>query len=202
MLGEVTVLAADADYAFTQADWDADAEAEKAAHIAAMAADRPEKVIELTDLGDGSREYLLRAGISTANADLMWLEEPDLTVYAGDTVRWTWDFTFAPHTVTFIPDGQTTPAFVLVEPQAAGSPTIIFNPVAIGPAGGATHSSTELANSGMLFNPLVGPPGAPGTYSLKFEETGSKERPDMVGKLFFVDICWSGILRLLYGTCS
>ena len=70
------------------------------------------------------------------------------------------------------------------------------------PAGGATHSSTELANSGMLFNPLVGPPGAPGTYSLKFEETGSEERPDMVGTLFFVDICWSGILRLLYGTCS
>ena len=73
----------------------------------------------------------------------------DLTIKAGDTVRWTNPSMHEPHTVTLL-GGEEPPEFILVEPREGGPPTLVFNPSLFFPAGTDTFDGTEFANSGFI----------------------------------------------------
>lgn len=189
MIARVNVVEADASFSGTQADIDAAAEQEKAAYIQEVEAMGTGGIIT-TDLGGGNRDYTILAGISSESVDQMYFFPKDFTVYSGDSVTWSFSSTFAPHTVSFIPEGQPTPPLLTPEPQEGGPPLLVLN-IAIGaPAGGPEFNPSEYTNSGLLFNPAVGPPGAPGSYTLTFTEPGSytyvcllHEAQGMVGRI-------------------
>jgi plastocyanin len=93
-----------------------------------------------------------------------------VTVPVGDTVRWSWDGTTEPHSVTFFPPGQKAP-----DP---GSDTSLFGAA---PASGPIDGKT-LVNSGLA--PLGPDPVKP--FELKFAAPGTYTytcviHPQMVG---------------------
>jgi plastocyanin len=93
-----------------------------------------------------------------------------LTIKAGDTVRWTADSEFEPHTVTFL-GGDEPPDLVMPEPQEGGPPRLIINPAVVGRAGGPVYGGTGYANSGTMgadFAPFTGLT----TYELTFDTPG------------------------------
>ena len=172
MTGTVTVLAADAPPPLPQSAIDTEAEQEKQDFIAEIGALHrgPPKAIARDD---GTKEYGLLAGLSTQKVDLMHFHEPVITIFTGDTVTWSLEASGPPHTVSFVPRGQEEPEAIVLEPQDAGPPLLLLNPVAAAPAGGDTLDPAAYTNSGLLFNPAFGPPGVPGEYSLTFTEPGS-----------------------------
>jgi plastocyanin len=124
----------------------------------------------------GTREYEVLAGISNQKVDLMHFDQPEIEIARGDTVKWSWEATAAPHNVMFLPEGQDPPEFIIPEPQEAGPPNLVVNPVVLEPAGGDVFQPGELLNSGVRFGPEVPPP--PGfatgaTYSLTFNQEGT-----------------------------
>lgn len=108
-------------------------------------------------------------GDATAHLSLFRFTPGPLRVKAGSTVKWTMGDPFEIHTITFQGPG-TVPQFLLLEQQAQGPPKIWFNPKAVAPAGGPTHTGNDFRNSGLLFP--VNPPG-PTSYTLKFTKPGT-----------------------------
>jgi plastocyanin len=97
------------------------------------------------------------------------------TVAVGQTVRWNWDGTIEPHSVTFFPPGQSAPP--------PGSDEKLFAPT---PPTGAYDGAT-LVNSGLApLGPQAVPPfemtfAKPGTYAFS-----CVIHPQMVGTLTVV----------------
>jgi plastocyanin len=94
------------------------------------------------------------------------------TVAVGQKVRWSWDDTKEPHSVTFFPPGQSAP-----EP---GSDTALFAPT---PPTGA-YDGAALVNSGL--QPLG--PGAVPPFEMTFAKAGTYSyscviHPQMVGSI-------------------
>ena len=94
------------------------------------------------------------------------------TVAVGQKVRWSWDETKEPHSVTFIPTGQPTPDPSQPEPFFAPTP----------PTG--PYDGTAMVNSGLL--PL-GPQAVP-PFEMTFSKPGTFNylcviHPQMVGTL-------------------
>jgi plastocyanin len=98
------------------------------------------------------------------------------TVAVGQTVRWTWDGTSEPHSVTFFPPGQSAPS-------PPGSDPTLFAPT---PATGLYDGST-LVNSGLAPQG----PGAVPPFEVAFAKPGSYGyscviHPQMMGTITVV----------------
>ena len=98
------------------------------------------------------------------------------TVAVGQKVRWSWDETKEPHSVTFLAPGQTAP-----DPGADSS---LFAPT---PPTGA-YDGTALVNSGL--QPLG--PDAPAPFEMTFAKAGSYNylcviHPQMAGTIVVAD---------------
>lgn len=98
------------------------------------------------------------------------------TVAVGQTVRWSWDGTSEPHSVTFFPPGQTPPS-------PPGSDPSFFAPT---PATGAYDGST-LVNSGLAPQG----PGAVPPFDVAFAKPGTYGyscviHPQMMGTIVVV----------------
>jgi len=126
-----------------------------------------------------SETITIKAGVSDAThpqiAVLQYMPAK-ATVAVGQKVRWSWDETKEPHSVTFFPAGQTAPS-----PDAAGP---FFAPTL--PTG--AFDGTALVNSGL--QPL-GPQGAP-AMEMTFAKAGSYNylcviHPQMVGTIVVAD---------------
>ena len=94
------------------------------------------------------------------------------TVSVGQKVRWSWDDTKEPHTVTFFPPGQSAPA--------PGSDPSLFAPM---PPKGA-YDGTTLVNSGLVPQG----PQAPPPFEMTFAKAGTYNytcviHPQMVGTI-------------------
>ena len=171
MKANVTVLPADATLSTTQADLDA------------MAAGKLQELVGLgnelkatadfvvTNLGGGARDYKVTAGLLKDDIEFVRFFPDDLTVFAGDTVTWETAGTEVP-TVVIFTSGAPPPEFLLVEPQEAGPPLFLLNSALLPPQGGDTCPGTGVASSGFLLG-CAGPPGAPTTYTLRFDTPGS-----------------------------
>lgn len=177
MTGMVTVLDDSAPPVFPPETVEEDGETQRDGFIAEL--NRLREEVGSPESGrtsNGVRDHRVLAGISTLKADLMYFDRPDISVFAGDRVTWSWEATGAPHNVMFVPQGQDFPAPFLEEPQDAGPPNFPFNPVVFEPSGGDVFDSNTLQNSGMRFNPVVPPPpgyASGATYSLTFDQPGT-----------------------------
>jgi len=117
----------------------------------------------------------IKAGVSDpAHSQIAVLQfmPAKATVSVGQTVRWSWDDTKEPHSVTFFPPGQSAP-----EP---GSDPSLFAPT---PPKGA-YDGTALVNSGLVPQ---GPQAAP-PFEMTFTKAGTYAytcviHPQMVGTI-------------------
>jgi plastocyanin len=102
--------------------------------------------------GDADAVHEVAVGVeSHAGAEVLQFLPREVAISVGDTVRWTNLSMHEPHTVTFL-GNEDPPEFILVEPQEAGPPTLVFNPIMFFPAGGDTYDGTSLTGSG-AFGP-------------------------------------------------
>jgi plastocyanin len=112
---------------------------------------------------DGTTTYTLNAGLGDGKSfTLLRFGAPDLTIHAGDTVRWIENDPIEPHTVTFLSGGPDVPNLL---------PDFRPNPVMVAPAGGRVYTGSGYVNSGRM----TGPPAPPATrtYALTFPTPGT-----------------------------
>jgi plastocyanin len=174
MKGHVIVQEAGAVYPKTQAQYDAEAKAQLAADTAAAAKMEAGASTATTKPGaNGATIYQVKIGAGDGMISWMRFGPANLTIHVGDTVEWVQNDVETPHTVTFT-SGQKEPADILPEPQASGPPKLVFNPVVLAPAGGATYSGTGFFNSGLIQGTQSPAPG-PRSYSLVFDQPGTYE---------------------------
>jgi plastocyanin len=128
-----------------------------------------------TPAADGSTVYDVAAGAGGLSpARVMSFLPREVTIKAGDTVRWTLQTAGEPHTVTFL-GGEEQPEDSLVEPQADGSMKFIQNYQTFMPAGDKEFDGTGYHNSGFLGIPpeIGGQLGLLGdVYELTFTAPG------------------------------
>ena len=119
---------------------------------------------------DGENVWDVRAGVEGDEFAALRFFPDQLTIKAGDTVRWTADSEFEPHTVTFL-GGEEPPDLIVPEPQEDGPLKLIVNPAVVQRAGSPVYNGTGYANSGTMgadFAPFTGLT----TYELTFDTPG------------------------------
>ena len=124
--------------------------------------------------GAGAAVHEVLAGAGEGQVQVLRFLPGELTIKAGDTVRWTNPTETEPHMVTFL-GGEPLPEFILPEPGEGGPPTLVFNPALTSPAGGPTYGGTGYANSGVLGRELPEFPEAfprNATFELTFDTDG------------------------------
>jgi plastocyanin len=175
MTGTVIVQAAGSAYPKTQAQIDAEAKAQLDADTqAAMQAEAQQPKQAATKAApDGSTIYEVNIGYGDGLLDWMRFGPTDLTIHVGDSVEWTQKAIDVPHTVT-LSSGGKEPDLFLTEPQQAGPPKVVVNPVVLAPAGGPTYSGKDYFNSGWIWGTQDPFPG-PRSYTLKFDTPGTYE---------------------------
>lgn len=109
------------------------------------------------------------AGVSQGQIEVNAFFPRELTISAGDTVRFVNPTTEppVPHTVTFVGGGEAV-EFIVPQPSAGGPPVLALNPELVAPVGGSTYDGRGYANSGLL---IAG--GGPTTYELTFDTPGT-----------------------------
>ena len=173
MQGLVIVEPANATGLPSQADVDAQAQAEMANMLARLDAARAQGQVVRRDAGPNNTSIVhVRAGVrdevEELGAEILDFFPKDLTVRAGDTV--VWGSTFF-HSVTFSPS-PPPPDLFIERPQPAGPPMLLLNPLAFAPAKpAAVFDPTQHFSSG-----LIGPFGGGAfTWALTFERPGTFE---------------------------
>ena len=184
MKANVTVLPADSALSTTQADLDAAADAQLQGLMAQAEALKATAKFMVTDLGGGARDYLVTAGLMKDDFEFLRFFPDDLTVFVGDTVTWETKFTEVP-TVIMFTSGAQPPEFLVVEEQENAPPLFLLNSALLPPQGTDTYSGTGVTSSGFMLGG-AGPPGAPTTYTLKFDTPGSYDYSSVVGLPFQV----------------
>lgn len=157
MEGTVVVQEAGAALPNDVAAYDAMIAAEMAAIIEeGLAAMAELEQTSATPAADGATTWEVASGAGgLSEARVMRFIPEDVTIKAGDTVRWTNLSDGEPHTVTFL-GNEEPPEDVLIEPQASGQPLFIQNMKTFLPSGGPEHDGTAYANSGFIgFPPEV-----------------------------------------------
>jgi plastocyanin len=177
MFGEIVVEAVTAADLPTQADIDAQANAEMEPLLAMAeqtraAATNPDLVRQEPG-ANGTSIWYVPAGMTGVDPRIEIYDffPKELTVQTGDTVIWTSTFF---HQVIFHP-GQPAPEFVIPTPQETGPPFLIVNPVVAFPAKPAgEYDGTALFSSGMIGLPAGALPGGT-TFALTFSKAGAYE---------------------------
>jgi plastocyanin len=156
-----------------QAAVDARAEQERAALIEEGKAEIAEYSDATAATPDGgSSVWEVAAGVGEGQARVFQFLPNTLEIKAGDTVRWTNHSVTEPHTVTFVGAGAEQPEDISVEPQPAGPPKIVQNPMTLFPQGGEVYSGEGYVNSGFMGE-LNGEPLPGGlVYELTFDTAG------------------------------
>lgn len=110
------------------------------------------------------------AGNGDGHVDFMRFMPGNVTVKAGESLTWlNMDQTGTPHTITFLA-GMDAPDVVIPQPQPAGPPLLMLNPMVAFPSGGDTFDGTMMVNSGMIAND----PGIPvNSFTLTFTTPGT-----------------------------
>jgi len=177
MFGEVVVEEADATDLPTQADVDAQAQAEmgpllEMAETTRTATTDPTMVRTGPGPNGGSYWYI-PAGLTGADprVEIYDFFPKDITVKKGDTVIWTSTFF---HQVAFHP-GQPAPEFILPTEQPGGPPLLVINPVVAFPSSPAGEfDGTQPFSSGLMGLPVANNPGGT-TFAMSFSEPGTYE---------------------------
>jgi plastocyanin len=154
MKGTIVVQESGAELPMDQAGADEQGAAERAALIEegkAAITEAEEAVATPSASGATTWDVLAGAG-GMSQARVMSFLPREITIKAGDTVRWTDASIGEPHTVTFL-GGEAQPEDSIVEPQAGGPPKIIQSYTTFLPSGDTEFDGTGYHNSGFLGLP-------------------------------------------------
>jgi len=172
MKGTVTVQEQGAAVPYEQADIDsmvAEHMAELTERGKALIAEYVSSATPTTDSADGT-VWDVRAGAEGEEVAVLRFMPDNLTIAAGDTVRWTVESEFEPHTVTFL-GGEEPPDLIEPQMQEGGPPKLVFNPDVVGRVGPDVYSGTGYANSGAMGADFAQYTGLT-TYELTFDTPG------------------------------
>jgi len=166
MKGQVVVQEAGSALPKDQAAYDAEAQQKlgefeaRASSLAGAGAATP--------AAGGATVHEVAMGPGEANVELLRYIPQDLTVKAGETVRWTWKGSMTPHTVTFL--GDEAPIEDIIFGQGAdGAPKASLNPNSFYPSDQqGTYSGQGIVNSGYMG--VL--PQLPTTFELTFDTAG------------------------------
>ena len=173
MRGKVVVQEAGSPYPAEQADYDRMAEEQTALLIergraTAAEYEGADPVADGSPTATGGRVHEVTAGFVEDQVDVLRFLPEQVTIRAGETVRWTVrSAPVTPHVVTFLGGGPAVEFLVPIE-AAGGPPTLSLNPEVVAPVGGATYDGRGFANSGLL-----GGPDGEVTYELTFQTPGT-----------------------------
>lgn len=171
MKATITVQAKGTAYPMDQAAYDKKA-VDDSASIAAAAKAEIDKYAQATSSAgaNGATMWEATVGVGgTAQGRGQVLLPKELSIKAGDTVKWVHRAPGEPHTVTFVGSDTQPPEDTLVEPEQNGPPKIIQNNLTFLPQGGNTFSGKGLVNSGWLGIP---PLNLPMEWSCTFDTPG------------------------------
>src|SRR5215213_452308 len=112
----------------------------------------------------------VRAGAEVDEVAALRFMPDNVTIAAGDTVRWTVESEFEPHTVTFL-GGEEPPELIEPQMQEGAPPKLVFNPDVVGRVGPEVYSGTGYANSGAMGADFEEYTGLT-TYELTFDTPG------------------------------
>jgi plastocyanin len=162
MAATVVVQPAGSTYPMTQAQVDAQANAELYAKLSQAEQDLEGAQLASKANSNGTTNYTVVNGVGGNQATVVRFLPVDVTVKAGDSVTWLGTDPHEIHTVTFYDPAGKVPDFVVPQPQPNGPPKLVIPHGA--PEGDREVDSQELYNSGIL---------APGqSYTFTFPKPG------------------------------
>ena len=118
----------------------------------------------------GGTVWDIRAGAEGEEVAVLRFMPNNLTIAAGDTVRWTVESELEPHTVTFL-GGDVPPDLIEPQMQEGGPPKLVFNPAVVRRVGTEVYTGTGYANSGAMGADFEEYTGLT-TYELTFDTPG------------------------------
>jgi len=163
MVGQVVVQAAGSAYPQTQAQIDAQANAELYDKLSRANQDLMNSKPAATPNANGTTSYTVVNGAGGNQASVLRFLPVDLTVKAGDSVTWLGNDPHEVHTVTFYDPAGKVPDFIVPQPQGSGSPKLVIPHAA--PENDTAVDSLDLYNSGLLL------PGQ--SYTFSFPKPGT-----------------------------
>lgn len=151
MVAKITVQEAGSELPMDQAAIDQMAAEQLADYLA-----RGQALIEqysqpqATPVAGGATVHEVAAGASDGQVEPLRFMPAEISIKAGDTVRWTNHSQISPHTVTFL-GGEEPVEDIIPEPQPAGPPKFVLNPVSFFPSQKpAAYNGQGLVNSGYI----------------------------------------------------
>ena len=149
MAGQVVVQAAGSAYPMTQAQVDAQANAELYAKLGQANQQLQGGQLKSQANSDGTTTYTVINGVGGNQSSVLRFLPVDVTVKAGDSVAFPVDDPHEIHTVTFYDPAGETPPFLTPKPQSSGPPKLII-PHALPQGGNRVEDPKALYNSGIV----------------------------------------------------
>jgi LPXTG-motif cell wall-anchored protein len=149
MAGQVVVQAVDSAYPMTQAQIDAQANAELYAKLGQGNQQLQGAQLKSQANSDGTTTYTVINGVGGNQSSVLRFLPGDVTVKAGDSVAFPVDDPHEIHTVTFYDPAGAVPPFVTPKPEASGPPKLII-PHAMPQGGSRVEDPKALYNSGIV----------------------------------------------------
>jgi len=163
MAGQIVVQAAGSTYPLTQAQIDAQANAELYAKLGQANQDLLNSKLISKPNANGTTNYTVVNGAGGNQASVLRFVPVDLTVKAGDSVTWLGNDPHEVHTVTFYNPAGKVPDFIVPQTQGSGPPKLVIPHAA--PENDTAVDSQDLYNSGLLL------PGQ--SYTFSFPKPGT-----------------------------
>lgn len=148
MAGQVVVQAAGSTLPMTQAQVDAQANAELYAKLSQANQQLQSAQPKSQTNADGTTTYTVLNGAGGNQSSVLRFLPVDITVKPGDSIAFPLDDPHEIHTVTFYDPAGPVPPFLDPRPQASG-PTKLIIPHALPQGGNRVENSTTLYNSGI-----------------------------------------------------
>jgi LPXTG-motif cell wall-anchored protein len=149
MAGQVVVQAAGSAYPMTQAQVDAQANAELFAKLAQGNQQLQGAQLKSQSNADGTTTYTVINGVGGNQSSVLRFLPVDVTVKPGDSIAFPVDDPHEIHTVTFYDPAGAVPPFLDPRPQASGPPKLII-PHALPQGGNRVEDPKTLYNSGII----------------------------------------------------
>ena len=149
MAGQVVVQAAGSAYPMTQAQIDAQANAELYAKLGQANQQLQGEQLKSQANSDGTTTYTVINGVGGNQSSVLRFLPVDVTVKAGDSIAFPVDDPHEIHTVTFYDPAGQAPPFLTPKPQSSGPPKLII-PHALPQGGNRVEDPKALYNSGIV----------------------------------------------------
>jgi plastocyanin len=149
MAGTVTVQSAGSAYPMTQAQVDAQANAQLYEKLSLGDQDLQSAKVSSKANANGSTNYTVVNGAGGNQVSVLRFVPVNLTVQPGDSVTWLGSDPHEVHTVTFYDPAGKVPDFIVPQPQPSGPPKLVLPHAA--PENDTVIDSKDLYNSGLLL---------------------------------------------------